>query len=71
MELRTRSTDFARPVDFLETLTVRLRPRSETPDGTYPPRHLNFPLTMIASLLQSAAHSSIECDVKRTAAPTF
>ena len=71
MELRTRSTDFARPVDFLETLTVRLRPRSETPDGTYPPRHLNFPLTMIASLLQSAAHSSIECDVKSTAAPTF
>eukprot|EP00042_Codosiga_hollandica_P035335 m.261346 g.261346 ORF g.261346 m.261346 type:complete len:63 (-) comp54608_c0_seq1:14-202(-) len=28
------------------------------------PKHLNFPLTMIASLVQSASASSIECDVK-------
>ena len=39
--------------------------------STYPPIHLNFPFTIIANLLQRAAHSSIEWEVKRTAAPTF
>ena len=37
----------------------------------YPPMHFIRPLTMMASELQSAEVSSIECEVSNTAAPAF
>lgn len=35
------------------------------------PRHLNFPLTIIAILVQRASHSSMLCEVRTTDRPSL
>ena len=35
------------------------------------PRHLNFPLTIIAKREHRTSHSAMECDVNRIALPCF